>query len=299
MNTVTENNAGKKRLFYIGALAGALMLVLAACQGGGYGGAYGGGAGGAYGAQPSNAAAAPAAPAPANTPAPAMTAAMAMPSVSVADQPIKDDTVTVAKVVSNGPGWIVIHADKNGAPGPVLGYAAVKDGENDNVVVKLAAEGRTETLYAMLHVDVGKVGTYEFPGADVPVMMNGAAVTPAFKVTGAGIQSAAPSQATPASQATAASQGAAAGPSAAVKLVNFKFTPAQLTVKVGTTVVWTSEDGVPHTVTADDGSFNSGNLKKGDSFKFTFTKAGKFPYYCTFHGTAGGGGMSGTITVTN
>ena len=36
-----------------------------------------------------------------------------------------------------------------------------------------------------------------------------------------------------------------------------------------------------------------------DSFKFTFTKAGKFAYYCAFHGTAGGGGMSGTITVTN
>jgi plastocyanin len=290
MNTVTENNAGKKRLFYIGALAATLVLVLAACQGGGYGGAYGGGAGGAYGAQSSNANAAPAAPAPTSAPA---AIAAAMPSVSVADQPIKDDTVTVAKVVSNGPGWIVIHADKNGAPGPVLGHAAVKDGENDNVTVKLAAEGRTSTLYAMLHTDAGKVGTYEFPGADVPVTMNGAAITPAFKVTGGESQGTAPSQ------ATAASQGAVAGQSAAIKLANFKFTPAQLTVKVGTTVVWTSEDNVPHTVTADDGSFDSGNLKKGDSFSFTFTKAGTFPYYCAYHGTAGGGGMSGTITVTN
>jgi plastocyanin len=204
-----------------------------------------------------------------------------MPSVDVADQPIKDDTVTVAKVVSNGPGWIVIHADKNGAPGPVLGYAAVKDGENTDVAVKLAPEGRTETLYAMLHTDAGKVGTYEFPGADVPVAMDGKVVTPAFKVTGG------------------ASQGATAGQPAEIKLVNFKFTPAQLTVKVGTTVVWTSEDNVPHTVTADDGSFDSGNLGKGDSFKFTFTKVGKFPFYCAYHGTAGGGGMSGTITVTN
>jgi plastocyanin len=290
VNTVNENNAGKQRLSYIGALAVTLVLVLAACQGG-YGAAYGGGAGGAYGARSSNAYAAPAAPAPANAPAPAMTAAM--PSVSVADQPIKDDTVTVAKVVSNGPGWIVIHADKNGAPGPVLGYTAVKDGENTDVAVKLAAEGRTETLYAMLHTDAGKVGTYEFPGADVPVAMNGMVVTPAFKVNGGASQGAAPSQ------ATAASQGAVAGQPAAIKLVNFKFTPAQLTVKVGTTVVWTSEDDAPHTVTADDGSFDSGNMKKGDSFKFTFSKAGTFPYYCAYHGTAGGGGMSGTITVTN
>jgi plastocyanin len=296
MNAVPENNLKEQRTFRLGGLVVALMLALVACQGG------------APSAQPAAPAATntPAATptdtpaptvvptdtpmpttAPTNTPAPAaaptntLAPAAAMPSVGVADQPIKDDTVTVAKVVSNGPGWIVIHADKNGAPGPVLGYAAVKDGENDDVVVKLAAEGRTETLYAMLHTDAGTVGTYEFPGADGPVAMNGKVITPAFKIT------------------IGASPGATTSQAAAVKLVNITFTPAQLTVKVGTTVVWTSEDNVPHTVTADDGSFDSGNLKKGDSFKFTFTKAGEFPYYCAYHGTAGGGGMSGTITVTN
>jgi plastocyanin len=293
MNAVPENNLKEQRTFRLGGLVVALMLALVACQGG------------APSAQPAATNTPAATPtdtpaptvvptdtpmpttAPTNTPAPAaaptntLASAAAMPSVGVADQPIKDDTVTVAKVVSNGPGWIVIHADKNGAPGPVLGYAAVKDGENDDVVVKLAAEGRTETLYAMLHTDAGTVGTYEFPGADGPVAMNGKVITPAFKIT------------------IGASPGATTSQAAAVKLVNITFTPAQLTVKVGTTVVWTSEDNVPHTVTADDGSFDSGNLKKGDSFKFTFTKAGEFPYYCAYHGTAGGGGMSGTITVTN
>jgi plastocyanin len=286
MNAVRENNLKEQRTFRLGALVVALTLALVACQGG------------ASAAQPTapvatnTPAAAPtdtpaptAAPThtPAPTTAPTNTPAMttAMPLVSVTDQPIKDDTVTVAQVVSSGPGWIVIHADKNGAPGPVLGHGAVKDGENDDVVVKLAAEGRTETLYAMLHTDAGTVGTYEFPGADGPVSVDGKVVTPAFKVTGG------------------ASQGAVAGQPAAVKLVNFEFTPAQLTVKVGTTVVWTSEDNAPHTVTADDGSFDSGNLQKGDSFKFTFTTAGNFPYYCAYHGTAGGGGMSGTIVVTN
>ncbi len=123
------------------------------------------------------------------------------PSVTVSDQPITNDTVTVDKVVSNGPGWIAIHADKNGAPGPVLGYSAVKDGENDNVVVKLATEGRTPTLYAMLHTDVGVVGTYEFPGPDIPVTVNGAVVTPAFKATNVTAGAAA---ATPAVAATEA-----------------------------------------------------------------------------------------------
>jgi plastocyanin len=288
MNTVPENNLKEQRTSRLGALAVVLTLALAACQGG------------APGAQPAAPAATNtpvAAPtdtpapttAPTNTPAPAAAPtdtpaaakAAAMPSVSVADQPIEDDTVTVAKVVSNGPGWIVIHADKNGAPGPVLGYAPVKDGDNTDVAVKLAAEGRTETLYAMLHTDAGKVGTYEFPGADGPVAMDGKVITPAFKVAGGG------------------SSGATTSQAAAVKLVNMTFTPAQLTVKVGTTVVWTSEDDVPHTVSADDGSFDSGNMKKGDTFEFTFTKAGQYPYYCAYHGTPGGGGMAGTIVVTN
>lgn len=106
------------------------------------------------------------------------------PAVTVSDQADNNDTVTIAKVVSNGPGWIVIHREAAGAPGPVIGYAAVKNGENDNVVVKIDSYSGTPTLYAMLHTDVGKVGTYEFPGPDVPVMVSGAMVSPAFKVTG-------------------------------------------------------------------------------------------------------------------
>jgi predicted lipoprotein with Yx(FWY)xxD motif len=115
----------------------------------------------------------------------AQMAAEVTPSVKVADQAIANDAVTIAEVSSKGPGWIVIHADKNGAPGPVLGHSAVKDGANKDVVVKLAAEGRTDTLYAMLHTDAGTVGTYEFPGADGPVSVDGKVVTPAFKVTAA------------------------------------------------------------------------------------------------------------------
>lgn len=104
------------------------------------------------------------------------------PSVSVSDQAIVNDTVTIAKVVSAGPGWLVVHKDVGGAPGPVIGYAAVKNGTNDNVVVKIDSHSGTPTLYAMLHIDAGKVGTYEFPGPDVPVMLDGKMVSPPFKV---------------------------------------------------------------------------------------------------------------------
>lgn len=110
--------------------------------------------------------------------------AQTTPSVTVSDQPIVNNTVTVDQVVSNGPGWIVIHADDNGSPGTVLGHAAVSDGENTNVVAELATEGRTEMLWAMLHEDTGTVGTYEFPGGDPPVTVDGNIVMQSFTITG-------------------------------------------------------------------------------------------------------------------
>ncbi|MCG8350551.1 MAG: cupredoxin domain-containing protein [Chloroflexales bacterium] len=75
------------------------------------------------------------------------------------------------------------------------------------------------------------------------------------------------------------------------------FTPGKITVPVGSTVVWTHQGQRPHTVTADDGSFDSGELANGNTFSFTFTVAGTFPYYCAFHGGPGGEGMAGTIVV--
>lgn len=116
--------------------------------------------------------------------APAATEAMVTPSVTVADQDIVDGTVTIAEVVSDGPGWLVIHAQKDGKPGPVLGHSAVSDGVNTNVVVEIDVSGAAETLYAMLHTDAGTVGTYEFPGPDGPVKVGDKVVTPAFNVTG-------------------------------------------------------------------------------------------------------------------
>jgi LPXTG-motif cell wall-anchored protein len=75
------------------------------------------------------------------------------------------------------------------------------------------------------------------------------------------------------------------------------FDPKEVTVKVGDTVKWTNNSSVEHTVQADDGSFNSGDLEAGKEFSFTFTKAGTFAYFCKYHGAKGGSGMSGTVTV--
>jgi plastocyanin len=82
-----------------------------------------------------------------------------------------------------------------------------------------------------------------------------------------------------------------------VTISNFKFTPKNVTVKAGDMVTWTNKEGM-HTVTADDGSFQSPNLAANKSYSHTFTRAGTYRYYCSFHGGAGGADMSGVVTVT-
>lgn len=56
-----------------------------------------------------------------------------------------------------------------------------------------------------------------------------------------------------------------------------------LTVPAGTTVTWTNEDGMMHTVTAADGSFDSGFLNEGDTFSYTFDEPGEYEYFCSPH----------------
>lgn len=78
----------------------------------------------------------------------------------------------------------------------------------------------------------------------------------------------------------------------AVSIIDFAFEPAELTVAMGTTVTWTNDDDVTHTVTADDGAFDSGNLPSGETFSHTFDEAGTFPYHCEIHP-----GMTATVVV--
>ena len=61
------------------------------------------------------------------------------------------------------------------------------------------------------------------------------------------------------------------------------FTPASITVKAGTTIKWTNKDAINHTVTADDGSFDSGILAGNGTFSHTFASAGSFGYHCKIH----------------
>jgi plastocyanin len=72
--------------------------------------------------------------------------------------------------------------------------------------------------------------------------------------------------------------------SAAVKIDNFSFGPATITIPAGSTVTWTNNDDVPHVVTSDDNKmFKSKALDTDDRFSFTFTKPGTYSYYCAIH----------------
>src|SRR5271155_636787 len=82
--------------------------------------------------------------------------------------------------------------------------------------------------------------------------------------------------------ATAAGQAQAAT-SAAVKIDNFSFGPAAVTVPVGTTVTWTNQDDIPHTVVSTDGVFKSKALDTDDKFSFVFNKPGTYSYFCSIH----------------
>ena len=70
---------------------------------------------------------------------------------------------------------------------------------------------------------------------------------------------------------------------AEVKIDNFSFGPAALTVPVGTTVTWTNRDDIPHTVVSTEGAFKSKVLDTDEKFSFTFSKAGSYPYFCSIH----------------
>ena len=82
---------------------------------------------------------------------------------------------------------------------------------------------------------------------------------------------------------TALAQGTAS--TAEVKVDNFSFGPASLTVAIGTTVTWTNRDDIPHTVVSTDDAkaFKSKVLDTDQSFSFTFSKAGTYPYFCSIH----------------
>jgi plastocyanin len=197
------------------------------------------------------------------------------PGVRVADQAVLNSQLLIAEVVSQGPGWLVIHLNADGKPGPVIGYAAVLDGTNRDVVVPVDAKRATGNLFAMLHTDAGTVGVYEFPGADTPVMAGGVMVNVPFKVSQAAVQR------------------------IDLKASRFAFTPGSLRVKAGVPVELhvVSTDG-SHGIAIPASKINE-PLPAGKEvvIRFTPDQAGKYPFRCSVFCGSGHADMHGELIV--
>jgi plastocyanin len=88
-----------------------------------------------------------------------------------------------------------------------------------------------------------------------------------------------------------------------VAIEDFYFEPADAAIQPGDTIMWTNEGSSPHTVTSDDGQFDSGVLNPGDTFSVTFTGGdGTLTYHCKIHpsmtgSVSGGGGGGGSALM--
>ena len=77
-----------------------------------------------------------------------------------------------------------------------------------------------------------------------------------------------------------------------VDIMDFSYQPATISVPVGTTVTWTNQDSVDHTVTSQDGLFDSGIMRKDSVYKYTFNCPGTYQYHCSIRPF-----MRGTVIV--
>jgi len=77
-----------------------------------------------------------------------------------------------------------------------------------------------------------------------------------------------------------------------VTIEDFDFDPADVAIQPGDTIMWVNRGNTPHTVTSDDGHFDSEVLNPGESFMFTFPEAVTFSYHCEIHPS-----MTGSVTV--
>jgi plastocyanin/glucose/arabinose dehydrogenase len=172
------------------------------------------------------------------------------------------------------------------------------------VDVKFSADGKT--MYVLDYGAGGKPNTGRIwavtrtagggaPGGAAPA--NQAAPAPTTAPVAAP-PTPTPAAAAPPPAAAPAPAPAPAPGSASVAIQSFAFNPQTLTIPAGTTVTWTNNDSVQHTVTWDDRSVDSGLFGQGQTFEYTFTEPGTYGYFCIPHGSPGAG-MFGTVVVSD
>jgi plastocyanin len=68
-----------------------------------------------------------------------------------------------------------------------------------------------------------------------------------------------------------------------IKIDNFSFSPATITVAAGTIVRWVNHDDIPHNVVSEDKAFKSKVMDTDEDFTYTFAKPGTYAYFCSIH----------------
>lgn len=95
------------------------------------------------------------------------------PDIFVLDQPVIDGKIVIERVVSDGPGWLVIYYDDGGLPALIIGSAPLTDGLNGQIEVEVSESAVTDQLHIQIHDDLEPVGEFDIPGSDLPRMYHG------------------------------------------------------------------------------------------------------------------------------
>ncbi|MCP4359358.1 MAG: hypothetical protein GY796_15195 [Chloroflexi bacterium] len=121
-------------------------------------------------------------PPPVLTPTPGSAPTPVQPNIAVADQVLTDEgIITIASVTSTEPGWVVVYARDEAELGEVLGFTAVDPGTNSDVPVQIDPFQATLELAALLHIDLGQTGEFEFPeGPDIPIQFESGLIATTF-----------------------------------------------------------------------------------------------------------------------
>jgi cytochrome c oxidase subunit 2 len=216
---------------------------------------------------------------------------VAAPSITAENQTLTNGSVVIASVTALEPSWVVIHTDAAGKPGPVIGQGYVAAGTQNNISIEIDALKATPRLFAMLHVDKGVMGTYEFPGDDVPVTVDNQVVVVPFTTT---IEA----------QATIKTHVEAAVTIPEIKSFSltakkWEFSPSSITVNKGDTVKLSIKSiDVTHGFSLPDFNVNA-TLKPNETTEVTFIadKTGTFSFFCSVFCGAGHTDMNGTLIV--
>ncbi len=205
-------------------------------------------------------------------PAPAPIAKQA--SLAVSSQSLAGNEIVIDSLYLDKAGYVVIHKDADGKPGPVIGNSELLSGEKTNVKVKIDAAQAGTKVFAMLHYDDDNDGVYGFPDEDKPVALEGNVVVKPISIT----------------QSTTAPTPIAVGETKEFKIIidhSGGYSPNKITVDKGDTVKISAVSNQPfheHGITIDAYNINKvvlkGSADSPEVIEFTADKAGTFEIYC-------------------